>query len=62
MINVNENDWINPHHKKYYEMSNTLEKYKEWTPIDMMEIYKKRLKKSLVNPVANLDEQIKYIT
>jgi len=39
MINTNENDWINPHHKKNYERPNTSEKYKEWTPTDMMKTY-----------------------
>jgi hypothetical protein len=32
---------INPHNKKYYEKSNTSEKYKEWTAVGTMKTYKK---------------------
>jgi len=37
-------------------------KYKEWTPANMMDTYKKNKKKPQLNPTGNSGDQIKHMT
>ena len=37
-------------------------KYKEWTPANMMDTYKKNKKKTSIKPTGNSGDQIKHMT